>query len=169
MSDLADRNRIVAAQCENTGVAPDAPACIRDGDAASTEFTHFAERVLPTLKQLRLARRLAETLAGEHASPVRERIGSFALESIRSIDATLRMTGVYDLSELAALESDSVRMSAVCRVLDEVGARLHALALELSRQMQHAVDASDTAPLLALIEALTTSLRAPSDDPAAAG
>lgn len=163
MSDLADQNRIAAAQRENTGVVRDAPARVRDGDADSTDFTHFAERVLPMLKRLRLVRRLAETLAGEHASPARERIGSFALESIRSIDATLRMTGVYDLSELAALESDAARMNAVCRVLDEVGERLNALAQELTRQMQHAGDACDTAPLLALLEALTAPLSYTSD------
>ena len=46
-------------------------------------------------------------------------------------------------------------MDAVCRVLDEVGERLHALARALARQMQHAGDACDTAALVALLEALT--------------
>ena len=155
MADLADQNRIVAAQRDHNGVAPDTPACIPEGDAASTEFNHFAERVLPTLKQLRLARQLAETLAGELVLSEPARIGRFALESMLSIDATLRMTGVYDLSELAVLESDATRMNAVCRVLDEVGERLHALARALARQMEHASEACDTAALTALLAALT--------------
>jgi len=54
-------------------------------------------------------------------------------------------------------------MSAVCRVLDEVGERLNALAQELTRQMQYAGDACDTAPLLALLEALTAPLSYTSD------
>ena len=65
------------------------------------------------------------------------------------------MTGVYDLSELAVLESDATRMNAVCRVLDEVGGRLHALARALARQMEHASEACDTAALTALLAALT--------------
>ena len=155
MSDSADQNRIAAAQRGDAGAAPDASVRVPDGDVAGTDFSHFAERVLPTLKQLRLARQLAETLSSDHSSPAPERIGSFALESIRSIDVTLRTTGVYDLSELAVLERDPARMNAVCRVLDEVGERLHALAQELTRQTQHAGDACDTALLLALLEALT--------------
>ena len=168
MSDLADQKRIAAAQIEDTGVASDIPVFTQDGHATNTEFSHFAEHVLPTLKQLRQARCLAETLDGKNASPVLQRIGCFALESIRSIDATLRMTGVYDLSELAALESDAERMNAVCRVLDEVAERLHALARELTRQMQHAGEACDTAPLLALLEALTVPLSSRSDGRATA-
>ena len=155
MSDLADRNRTVAAQRDHAGVVPATLACVPGGDGANTEFNHFAERVLPTLKQLRLARRLAETLVGEPALPEPTGIGRFALESILSIDATVRRIGVYDLSELAALESDATRMDAVCRVLDEVGERLRALARALARQMQHAGDACDTAALAALLEALT--------------
>ena len=152
MSDLADRNRTVAAQRDHAGVVPATLACVPGGDGANTEFNHFAERVLPTLKQLRLARRLAETLVGEPALPEPTGIGRFALESILSIDATVRRIGVYDLS---ALESDATRMDAVCRVLDEVGERLRALARALARQMQHAGDACDTAALVALLEALT--------------
>ena len=153
MSDLADQNRIAAAHRGNAGAAPDASVRVPDGDAAGTDFSHFAERVLPTLKQLRLARQLAETLSSDHSSPAPERIGSFALESIRSIDVTLRTTGVYDLSELAVLERDPARMNAVCRVLDEVGERLHALAQELTRQTQHAGATAQVAALLAVLNA----------------
>ena len=154
MSDLADQNTIAAAQRENTGVTSDILVRTHDGHAASTDFSHFAERVLPTLKQLRQARRLAEMLDSEQTSLVLQRIGSFALESIRSIDATLRMTGVYDLSELVALESDAVRMNAVCRVLDEVGERLRALARQVTQQLAHAGDASATAQVGALLSVL---------------
>lgn len=101
---------------------PSAP----DGEAAGTRFNHFAERVLPTLKQLRAARKAAEALTDERVSPATVRIGRDVLEAIRSIDTILRTTGVYDLSELAALESDATRMNAACRVLDEVGERLRA-------------------------------------------
>ena len=154
MSDLADQNRIAAAHRGNAGAAPDASVRVPDGDAAGTDFSHFAERVLPTLKQLRLARQLAETLSSDHSSPALERIGSFALKSIRSIDVTLRTTGVYDLSELAVLERDPARMNAVCRVLDEVGERLRALARQVTQQLAHAGDASATAQVGALLSVL---------------
>ena len=169
MSDLADRKKIAAVPREKNGVGPEAPAGIGDGAADRTDFTHFAERVLPTLRHLRHARRIAEALAGEHASPVLAGIGRFALESIRAIDATLRMTGVYDLSELAVLESDAARMDAVCRILGEADERLQALAEELARQRQHAGDTFDTCntePLHALLKTLTTPLSPGSDAPA---
>ena len=153
MSDLADQNTIAVAQREDNGVASVIPVRTQDGHATDTDFSHFAERVLPTLKQLRQARRFAEMLDSEHTSPLLQRIGSFALESIRSIDATLRMTGVYDLSELAALESDAERMNVVCRVLDEVGERLRALARQVTQQLAHAGATAQVAALLAVLNA----------------
>ena len=133
MADMADRNTIVAAAIKPAGALPEAvPA--QDGDAAGTRFNHFAERVLPTLRQLRAARKIAETLVEDGAAPAWRRIGNHALDAIRSIDATLRTTGVYDLSELTALEGDATRMNAVCCVLDEVGVRLRALARDLAQQ-----------------------------------
>lgn len=159
MSDMADRNRIAAAEIEQTGEAPEAAARAPGGEAAGTRFNHFAERVLPTLKQLRAARKVAETLAGDGASPVLERIGYQALEAIRSIDTTLRTTGVYDLSELTALESDATRMNAVCRVLDEVGERLRALAQDLAQQAAQVGDADAAGRLAALSDALRVPLR----------
>jgi hypothetical protein len=154
MSDLADQKRVAAAQGENTGTRPGASAELLDGDAAGSRFRHFAERVLPTLKQLRSARRVAEALIGDGASPALARIGASALESIRSIDATLRMTGVYDLSDLAALEGDAARMNAVCRVLDEVAERLQVLAREVTQQTTQVGDADATARLTALLSVL---------------
>lgn len=118
---------------------------------AGTRFNHFAERVLPTLRQLRAARKIAEALIEEATVPGLLRIGGHALEAIRSIDAMLRSTGVYELSELAALENDATRMSAVCRVLDEVGERLRALAEDIAQQ---AADAGSPAALVSMLAVL---------------
>lgn len=147
-----------AARDEDVGTLP-AGAPMGEGNPAATQFGHFAERVLPTLKQLRAARKVAETLADGAALPVPERIVRQALESIRSIDATLRTTGVYDLSELAALEGDAARMSAVCRVLDEVGERLRDLAREVRQQTAQVADTETAGRLLALAALLEAPLR----------
>ncbi|MFT3848608.1 MAG: hypothetical protein QM739_07955 [Propionivibrio sp.] len=156
MSDVADRNGIAAAEIEQAEKLPKAAVRPPDGETAATRFNHFAERVLPTLRQLRAARKVAETLVGGATSPALENVGRQALQSIRSIDAALRTTGVYDLSELAALETDATRMSAVCRVLDEVGARLHGLAQDVAQQAAQAGDADAAARLVALSVVLRT-------------
>lgn len=168
MSDMADRNRIAAAEIEPARKLPEAaPAPAADGEAAETHFNHFAELVLPTLKQLRAARKVAESLLGEAAATPLERIGRQALESIRSIDATLRTTGVYDLSELAVLEDDATRMSAVCRVLDEVKPLLRVLAQDLVRQAAQVGDVDAAARLAKLANVLEEPLSAPDGpDPA---
>lgn len=154
MSDLADQNRIGAAQRENTGGAADTLPRAQDAHAVGTDFSLFAEHVLPSLRQLRQARRFAGKLASEHTSPALQSIGSFALESVHSIDSTLRMTGVYDLSELATLEGDAARMNAVCRVLDEVRERLRALARELEQRLPPPCDAGREAQVGALLSVL---------------
>jgi len=156
MSDLAEQAGIATTRNEDSKSAAAVGADVYEGDAAATRFGHFAQRVLPTLRQLRAARRAAEVLAMAPVSPALERIAGFALESIRSIDTTLRLTGVYDLSELAALESDAERMNGVCRVLDEVAARLRALAREISQQtapLEEAAASTALADLLALLNA----------------
>ena len=168
MSDMADRNTIAVAAIEYAGELPEAAARALDDEAAGTRFNHFAARVLPTLKQLRTARKAAETLTDERASPATARIGRDALAAIRSIDTILRTTGVYDLSELAALESDTTRMNAVCCVLDEVGARLRALAQDLVQQAAQVTEDDGADRLAALSTVLTAPLRFGSDgsDPA---
>lgn len=155
------------ARDEDVGALP-AGAPRGEGNSAATQFGHFAERVLPTLKQLRAARKVAETLADGTPLPALERIVRQALASIRSIDATLRTTGVYDLSELAMLEADAARMSAVCRVLDEVGERLRGLARDLRQQAASLGDAETAGRLLALAALLEAPLRgAPAVSPTA--
>ena len=164
MADMADRNTIVAAAIKPAGALPEAvPA--QDGDAAGTRFNHFAERVLPTLRQLRAARKIAETLVEDGAAPAWRRIGDHALDAIRSIDATLRTTGVYDLSELTALEGDATRMNAVCCVLDEVGVWLRALARDLAQQAAQLTEEDGATRLTALSAVLNAPLRFGPDGP----
>lgn len=148
MSDLADRKAIKLACCEERG---------------KTRFSQFAERVLPTLRTLRSARRAAESLAGEGAPPAVERIGRFALESLRSIDATLRTTGVYDLSRLPMLENDAARMNGLCCVLDEVGERLRALAHVIAQHAMQTGDARTAVQFDSLLAVLRTPAHADPD------
>ncbi len=151
--DQTERNGVAAAYGKTTGAA--APEV---GDAGGSRFNHFAERVLPTLKQLRAARKAAEALSDERASLATARIGRHALDAIRSIDTILRTTGVYHLSELEALESDATRMNAVCCVLNEVGERLRALAGEIARQEAQVADLDAIDRLAALSAVLTAPI-----------
>ena len=88
----------------------------------------FADLVLPTLQQLRSARISAETLIKSGSAPGVVNIGQFSLDALRSIDKSLRATGVYDLSQLEILESDAAIMGEICLVLGEVAWRLRNLA-----------------------------------------
>ena len=81
------------------------------------------------------------------------------------IDATLRTTGVYDLSELTALEGDATRMNAVCCVLDEVGVRLRALARDLAQQAAQLTEEDGATRLTALSAVLNAPLRFGPDGP----
>ena len=164
MADMAERNTIAAAGIKPAGDPPgSAPS--HDGEAGATRFNHFADRVLPTLRQLRAARKIAEALAEEHTAPAWRRIGNYALDAIRSIDATLRTTGVYDLSELSVLEGDATRMNAVCRVLDEVSGRLRALAEDLVQQAAQITGDDGVDRLAALSAVLKAPLRLGPDGP----
>ncbi|WP_263770941.1 HD-GYP domain-containing protein [Propionivibrio soli] len=117
----------------------------------------FAQRVLPTLQQLRKARLLAEDLSNATSTPRVAAVGLFALDAIRSIDRCLRATGVYDLSQLEVLERDPAVMGEVCIVLDEVTWRLRNLARNVYLRLEQSGDATD----LALIDGLIAALNPP--------
>lgn len=76
-----------------------------------------------------------------------------------------RTTGVYDLSELTALEGDATRMNAVCCVLDEVGVRLRALARDLAQQAAQLTEEDGATRLTALSAVLNAPLRFGPDGP----
>lgn len=158
MAEMADRNTFAEAAIKPAGELPGSVHA-HDGEAGGTRFNHFADRVLPTLRQLRAARKIAEAMVEEHTAPAWRRIGNYALDAIRSIDATLRMTGVYDLSELSVLEGDAARMNAVCRVLDEVSGRLRALAEDLVQQAAQITGDDSVDPLAALSAVLNAPFR----------
>lgn len=164
MAEMADRNTFAEAAIKPAGELPGSVHA-HDGEAGGTRFNHFAERVLPTLRQLRAARKIAEALVEEHTAPAWRRIGNYALDAIRSIDATLRTTGVYDLSELTVLEGDPTRMNAVCCVLDEVSGRLRALAQDVAQQAAQVTEDDAADRLAALSAVLNAPIRLGPDGP----
>ncbi len=123
----------------------------------------FADRVLPTLKQIRSARLLAEALAGASTSQPAD-IGGRALSVIRHLDKRLRATGVYDLAQLGVLESSPARMGEVCLMLDEVGWRLRHLARRVFQCCGERIGSGDVdetrpiAELFAVLDAPALSL-----------
>ncbi|MBS1227187.1 MAG: hypothetical protein H6R17_464 [Proteobacteria bacterium] len=114
----------------------------------------FAQRILPTLQQIRSARLLAEALAQSAPTPGLATIGSFSLAAIRGLDKSLRATGVYDLSQLGVLESDAQLMGKTCLIVDEVGWRLRHLARNVYlRSAQNGEDLAPVAELVAILSA----------------
>lgn len=116
----------------------------------------FAQRILPTLQQIRSARLLADALAHDAATPGLARCGDFALAAILVLDKRLRTTGVYDLAQLGVLESDPQQMGRTCLVLDEVKWRLRHLARSIylrTEQRSAGRDLAQVAELVAVLSA----------------
>ena len=117
----------------------------------------FAERVLPTLQQLRSARLLAEALIKAHFNKSLGDVGQFTYDALRNIDKSLRATGVYEFSQLAVLESDPVVMGEVCLVLKEVTWRLRNLARNVHLRTEKSGNSEDLAQISELIDTLGTA------------
>ena len=114
----------------------------------------FAQRILPTLQQIRSARLLADALAQSAPTPGLAAIGSAALAAIRGLDQSLRAIGVYDISQLGVLESDPLLMGKTCLTVDEVGWRLRHLARSVYlRTAQGGADLAPVAELIAVLSA----------------
>lgn len=117
----------------------------------------FAERVLPTLQQLRSARLLAEALIKDHLNKPLGSVGQFAYDALRNIDKSLRATGVYEFSQLTVLESDPVVMGEVCLVLKEVSWRLRNLARNVHLRTEKSGKSEDLALVNELVNTLSTA------------
>ena len=131
----------------------------RDGDCSppepQSEYSRFAERVLPMLYLCRNARRTAQVMALSSISPSATRIAHDFVTAIAELDARIRSTGVYDFSEVSALENDHLRMDEVCGVLGEVVDRLGRLTLVTAEQITRCGDR----PALALLQPLVVAVR----------
>ena len=114
----------------------------------------YAERVLPTLQQLRSARIQAETLINANKNGAVANVGQFALNALRNIDKSLRATGVYEFSQLAAIESDPLIMGEVCLVLKEVTWRLRNLARNVHLRTEKSGNPADLAQVSELVDIL---------------
>ena len=117
----------------------------------------FAERILPTLQQLRSARLIAEALANASLNQRVTNVGQFALEALRSIDKSLRATGVYEFSQLEVLESDPGIMGEICLVLGEVTWRFRNLARNVHLRTEKSGDVSDLTHIAELVAMLSTA------------
>jgi len=126
------------------------------GDGRASAMTgRYADRVLPTLQQLRSARLQAGALISSGASACTVKVGQFALDALLSIDKSLRATGVYELSQLDVLENDSAIMGEVCLVLGEVSWRLRNLARNVQLRTEQSGEASDLTQIAELVAVLS--------------
>lgn len=115
----------------------------------------YADRVLPTLQQLRTARRIAEVLAASETSELLAAVSRSALETILLIDKSLRGIGAYDLSHVDVLERTPEVMGEVCFLLGEVAWRLRHLARTIHLRVSQGGDASELAQVAKLVAALS--------------
>lgn len=123
-------------------------------DIAPAVIGRFAERVLPTLQQLRTARRIAEAQAGSETSEIVSDAIRFALDAIHTVDKSLRDIGAYDLSHVDVLEKKPDVMGEVCLLLGEVNWRLRHLARTVHLRVSQNGSASDLVQVARLIAAL---------------
>ena len=119
-----------------------------------SEYSRFAERVLPLLYLCRNARRTAQVLVMAGIAPSATRIAHDFVRSLADLDARIRVTGVYDLSEVNALENDHARMDEVCQVLEDVIGQLRKLTLNAAEQITQTGDRAAMTIMAPLIEAL---------------
>ena len=115
----------------------------------------YADRVLPTLQQLRTARRIAEALAVSDTSELVAGASRTALETILLIDKSLRGIGAYDLSHVDVLERTPEVMGEVCFLLGEVAWRLRHLARTIHLRVSQGGDAGELAQVAKLVAALS--------------
>ncbi len=125
-----------------------------DNDSAPAVSGVFAERILPTLQQIRAARRLAAALASAATTDAVAHISRFALETIRAIDKSLHEIGVYDLSQVDVLEKKPEVMGEACQLLGEVAWRLRHLARMITLRAAQSGDAGDLAQVAELVAVL---------------
>ena len=112
---------------------------------------------MPTLQQLRSARIQAETLISTNKNGPVANVGLFALNALRNIDKSLRATGVYEFSQLAAIESDPLIMGEVCLVLKEVTWRLRNLARNVHLRTEKSGNPGDLAQVGELVDILANA------------
>lgn len=150
--------RIVPEEFPRSAVTVITGALAPLGDAGVTPICgRFGDLVLPTLQQLRSARLLAEALIAAGGSTAR--IGQFALDALRSVDKSLRATGVYELSQLEVIENDPNVMGEVCLVLGEVNWRLRNLARNVYLRAEQGGVADDLAQVAQLVAILSSPSR----------
>lgn len=125
-----------------------------DDDSAPAVSGRFAELILPTLQQIRAARRVAEGLVSAAATDGVARVSRFALETIRAVDKSLHGIGVYDFSQVDVLEKSPEVMGEACQLLGEVAWRLRHLARTIALRAAQSGDAGDPAQLAELVAVL---------------
>ena len=126
-----------------------------NNDIAPAVSGRFAERVLPTLQQIRTVRRIAEALAESATTEAVASASRFALDAIRLIDRSVREVGAYDLSHVDVLEKKPDVMGEVCMLLGEVAWRLRHLARTVHLRVSQNGDASDLPQVARLVAALS--------------
>ncbi|OHC70170.1 MAG: hypothetical protein A3H93_06990 [Rhodocyclales bacterium RIFCSPLOWO2_02_FULL_63_24] len=138
-------------------------AALRDirADACDAGQGNCIKRVVPMLRQLGEARAAADALAAAGGSAAIDACGRYALSILGHIEKSLRATGVFDLSQLATIESDPQVVSEICLIVPEVSWRLINLARNLHMRIEKSGNADELARVSGLIAAL--------DPPRAAG
>jgi hypothetical protein len=128
------------------------------GRSAGIPGGSFAQRILPTLQQIRSARLSADALSLSVTTSGLARTVEFAQSAIRLLDKRLRTTGVYDFSQLGILESDPERMGKTCLVLDEVKWRMRHLARSVYLQTEQSARIAESAKVAAQFDELLAAL-----------
>ena len=126
-----------------------------------TDIGAFSNELLPLLCQIRGARREAEALSGEQNNKNVKNASSYALDVLANIDKSLRATGVYDISQLEALQNDPAVMGEICLVMGEVRWRLRNLARNIFLRTEKTGTASDLSAIAGLVSILDTGENTP--------
>lgn len=112
-------------------------------------------RIVPSLRQLANVVTATETLLSTSQSPNVNAAGRYVLSVLGNLQKNLRATGVFETSQLAAIENDATIMGEICLIVGEVSWRLRNLARTMYLNIEkggHPEEMESVSGLIAMLD-----------------
>jgi len=114
----------------------------------------FASRITPVLERFAKARAVAESLTNGTQPANVEAVGNYVLAVLDNLHKSLRATGVYDPSQIAAINDDPLIKNEICLIVGEISWRLRNLARIVHLRMEKTGSSEELKQIAELIVAL---------------
>jgi len=115
-------------------------------------------RIAPVLQQLANAEAVAGALVTANQSAAVNAVGHYALSVLGNIEKSVRATGAFEHTQLAAIETDQQVIGEICLIVREVSWRLRNLARNLHLRIEKTGNPGDMERVAELIATLDAPL-----------